>query len=139
MKIEKRLVACFVGHRTTNLSTEQKEKLEKLLEHLIEVGVSTFLLGSRSRFDDLCHELVTRLRERNPVIKRIYVRAEYPDITDEYEKYLLKSYEHTYYPSKIRGSGRAVYVERNFEMIDNSDYCVFFTICKTLLQKVARA
>jgi len=54
------------------------------------------------------------------------VRAEYPDISDTYRAYLLKSFEDTYYPEKIRGSGKVVYVKRNFEMIDHSRFCIVY-------------
>jgi hypothetical protein len=39
---------------------------------------------------------------------------------------LLKNYEDTYYPEKIINSGRASYIERNYEMIDNSQYCIVY-------------
>ena len=32
----------------------------------------------------------------------------------------------TYYPENIANSGRAVYVKRNYEMIDNSRFCVVY-------------
>ena len=41
-------------------------------------------------------------------------------------KYLLKSYDDTYYPEKIISAGRAVYVERNYHMIDKSKVCVVY-------------
>ncbi len=54
------------------------------------------------------------------------MRAEYPDINGDYENYLLEMYEETYYPKRILGSGKAVYVERNCEMIDKSRFCVIY-------------
>jgi len=54
------------------------------------------------------------------------VRAEFPYIDESYKLYLLESYEDTYFPKKIENSGKAVYVERNYEMIDNSLYCVIY-------------
>ena len=66
------------------------------------------------------------MRVKYPHIKRIYVRAEYPYINDHYTSYLLKSYDETYFPEKIIGAGRAVYVERNYEMINQSKFCVFY-------------
>ncbi len=54
------------------------------------------------------------------------MRAEYPYISEQYKSYLLESYDDTYYPEKIRNSGRASYVERNYEMIDNSYYCIVY-------------
>ncbi len=42
------------------------------------------------------------------------------------KNYLLESYEHTYYPEHIIGSGRATYVERNYEMINKSQFCIVY-------------
>ena len=75
---------------------------------------------SKSRFNSLCLELVTVIKEKYPHIKRIYVRAEYPYISEHYKDYLLESYEGTYYPENIIGSGRVAYVERNYEIINKS-------------------
>lgn len=119
--------ACFIGHRIINETEELKLKLIEIIERLIvEKQVDTFLFGSKSRFNSLCLELVTELKEKYPHIKRVYVRAEYPYISEYYKNYLLKNYEDTYYPEKIIKSGRATYVERNYEMIDNSHFCIIY-------------
>ena len=94
-------------------------------------NVDTFLFGSKSEFDRLCLELVTKLKEKYPHVKRIYVRAEFPFINDDYRTYLLKSYDDTYYPEKFHGAGRAAYVERNYEMINNSKYCIVYYVEQT--------
>ena len=118
---------CFLGHRTITETEELTSKLCKIIEMLIvEKQVDTFLFGSKSRFNSLCLELVTKYKEKYPHIKRIYVRAEYPHISQQYKNYLLESYEDTYYPEKIINSGRAVYVERNYEMINDSHFCVVY-------------
>ena len=118
---------CFFGHRTINETEEVKLKLYEIIEKLIvEKQVDTFLFGSKSRFNSLCQETVTKIKEKYPHIKRVYVRAEYPDIKEQYTNYLLESYEDTYYPEHIIGSGRAAYVERNYEMIDNSHFCIVY-------------
>ncbi len=118
---------CFIGHRTIQETEELKRGLHRTIERLIcEAGVDTFLFGSKSRFDELCLETVTQMKEKYPHIKRIYVRAEYPVIDEEYRKYLLECYEDTYFPERIKGAGRVAYVERNYEMIQNSQYCIFY-------------
>ncbi len=116
-----------MGHRKISITYELKKKLYSITEDLIiSKGIGIFLFGSKSDFDDLCLKTVSELKEVYPEIKRIYVRAEYPYINEDYEKYLLENYEKTYYPEHIKGSGRAVYVERNYEMIKQSDYCIFY-------------
>ena len=118
---------CFFGHRTINETEQLKNELRETIENLIiNKNVDTFLFGSKSRFDELCLEVVTKIKEKYPNVKRIYVRAEYPIISEKYKAYLLTKYDDTYYPDKIVGAGRAVYVERNCEMIQNSRYCIVY-------------
>lgn len=118
---------CFFGHRKINETEELKERLRETIENLIvNKKVDTFLFGSKSRFNDLCHELVSEIRKKFPHIKRIYVRAEYPYINERYKEYLLREYEETYYPERIIMAGKATYIERNFEMINNSLFCVVY-------------
>ena len=118
---------CFFGHRTINETEELRIKITEAVEKLInDEKVDTFLFGSKSRFDSFCLEIVSELKEKYPHIKRVYVRAEYPNINDDYKRYLLRSYEDTYYPEKLVAAGRAAYVERNCEMINKSKYCIVY-------------
>ena len=129
MEFEKsRLKTCsFFGHRKIIESAELIEKLHKAIADLIvKCGVNTFLFGSNSAFDRLCYQTVSGLKNEYPHIKRIYVRAEFPYVSESYTRYLLERYEHTYFPERIMNAGRAVYVERNYEMIDNSAHCIIY-------------
>ncbi len=120
-------VCCFIGHRKINETVELVDRLSELIKELIvNEKVETFLFGSRGRFNRLCYELVSMNKEKYPNIKRIYIRAEYPYISESYKKILLTEYEETYYPSRILGAGKAVYLERNEEMILKSDICIFY-------------
>ena len=104
-----------------------RERLYKIIENLIICeDVDTFLFGSKSDFDKLCLAVVTELKYKYPHIRRVYVRAEFQYINDDYKAYLLQSYDDTYYPVQISGSGRAAYVERNYIMIDHSDICIIY-------------
>ncbi len=118
---------CFIGHRKIKEAEALKEKLYKIVENLIiEKEVEIFLFGSKSKFNDLCYAVAAKLKEKHPNIKRVYVRAEYPEISDAYESYLLEDFEQTYYPECAEHAGKAAYIKRNFEMIDKSDFCVFY-------------
>lgn len=118
---------CFFGHRNVSEAESLKIKVYEIMENLIlHNNVDTFFMGSKSKFDRLCRKAVSELKEKYTHIKRIYIRAEYPDISDSYEKYLLENCEETYYPERAINASKAVYVERNCEMIDKSDYCIVY-------------
>lgn len=118
---------CFIGHRTIRETDALKERLYQIVKELItQHHVDTFLFGSKSRFNDLCYNVVTDIQQTYPHISRIYVRAEFPIIHDDYKSYLLESYENTYYPANIHKAGKAVYIERNYDMIRNSQFCVIY-------------
>lgn len=116
---------CFIGHREINVTDELKEKLRVVIECLIvDENIDKFLFGSKSQFDDLCYDIVTKIKKEYPHIKRIFVRAEYPYIDESYKAYLLENYEDTYFPKSVLGAGKASYVKRNCEMIENSRFCI---------------
>ena len=118
---------CFFGHRKITETKELKNRVYRTVEELIKnYKVHTFLFGSKSEFDDLCLDIVTDLKEKYSHIQRIYVRSAFADIDEDYTNYLLEMYEDTYFPEKIRGSGKASYVERNQEMINKSTFCVIY-------------
>ena len=120
-------VCCFFGHRKIRSTEELKRRLYEVVEDLIvNKKTDTFLFGSNSEFDDLCHSIVSDCKKKHSHIKRIYVRAAFPDIDKAYEAHLLERYEGTYFLEKIRGAGKASYVERNQELINRSAFCVVY-------------
>lgn len=119
---------CFVGHRKVERTPELEKRLFVEIEKMINAGVDTFYFGSKSEFDRICYKIVSELKEKYNHIKRMYIRAEFSDVNEDYTNYLLESYEDTYYPDKIRNSGKAAYVERNQHMINQCDYLIVYYI-----------
>lgn len=118
---------CFIGHKKIPKNSILKEKLKHTIELLItDKNVDTFLFGSKSQFDSLCLQTVTELKKTYTHLRRVYVRAEFKYIDNNYHDYLLTIYDKTYFPEKITNSGKAIYIERNNEMINNSDFCIFY-------------
>ena len=118
---------CFIGHRKIENKTQIFEQIKNCVENLInKSNITTFLFGSRSQFNDICLQAVTCLKSKYPNLVRIYLRAEYEYISDDYEKYLLESFDKTVYAKKAERANRLVYIKRNEEMIDNSRFCIFF-------------
>ena len=118
--------ACFIGHRTIESKEEVIFLLKETVEMLIKKGVTTFLFGSKSEFNNLSWEVVSELRQKHPFVKRVFVRSNHQQIDSEYEKYLLQFYEQTIFPPKLEKAGKSSYVERNYIMIDSCLYCVFY-------------
>ena len=132
---------CFIGHRTIEESEELFTLLRDTTKRLIlEEGVRYFLFGSRSAFDDLCHSIVTEYQKEYPHIIRVAYtrRSEYAVKAEEKEKMerswasvlktegKLKDYDAEVQSDRVYSAGKASYVERNYEMIDDSDFCVFY-------------
>jgi len=135
------MICCFIGHRKINITKEQEQKLKAIIEDLIiNNNVSTFLFGSKSEFDSLCHSIVSELKQKHPNIKRIKYtcKSESCLFEDEKEKWQnilsklekqnisLNAFEEEFEHKTKYTSGKASYIERNFAMIDDSDYCIFY-------------
>ncbi len=117
----------FFGHRNTVVTPALCEKVRHTIIRLIEENnVTWFLFGSASKFDELCLKAVTDLQKDYPNIKRMYVRSHSPYIDKRYKDYLLESYDDTLLPKSVENAGKASYIKRNQEMINASDFCVFY-------------
>lgn len=134
-------VCCFIGHRKIEKSIDLTQRVRDVINDLIEnKGATTFLFGSRSEFDDLCHSIVTDLQKNNPQVKRIMYtcRSEYACMKEEKEEreriarevtkrdIKYKDYDGAMMSDRLWSAGKASYVERNQDMINASDYCVFY-------------
>lgn len=140
MRLGGYMKACsFFGHRDTPQTEELKEKVREVVERLIvEEGVDAFLFGSRSSFDELCHIVVTEIKEKYPHIRRIAylckheagclvgtgmeLKRKIKEITgrDVY----VREFEEIKKTDRVNSAGRASYIERNQWMIDDSEIVV---------------
>jgi len=134
--------ACsFFGHRDTPQTEELKQKVSETVERLIvEEGVDTFLFGSRSNFDELCHMVVTELKEKYPHIQRIAYLCKHESgcLAGEGKKeqcrikeltgrdVYVREFEDIKRSSRVNSAGRAAYVERNYWMIDDSCFVIIY-------------
>ncbi len=120
------MTCCFIGHRKIECTPELRERLQSILQELIENGTTNFIFGDHSAFDSLCYELVTELKEKYPEIGRINFRKDYGDTDDYTMQFLISGYEESICPKGVGNAGRASYVERNQAMIRESDVCIFY-------------
>ena len=139
--MEKHKTCSFFGHRKIELTNSLKEKVKDCIENLIiKSNVQTFLFGSKSNFNDLCHSVVSELKNKYPNIKRICYTCKSEGCTLESERqerekiysrlliqeiHLLGFEEEFEHKTKYE-AGRASYIKRNQAMIEDSDVCVFY-------------
>ncbi len=118
---------CVIGHRDFCGNEEIKLKLKNKIIDLIEKdGVANFLFGSKSNFNKFCYDIVTELINNYANIKRVFVRAEYPIVSDNYINYLKGFYEDSYFYSEKLMTNKFSHIRRNQFMIDKSDICIFY-------------
>ena len=131
----------FFGHRKIELTEELIINLRQIIEDLIlHHNVYTFLFGSRSDFDNICYDIVTELKEKYPCIKRLnytckseacIMESERKSWEDKYlniakKEIRLRGFEGEVEHKNKYSAGRASYVMRNYTMIEDSTYCIFY-------------
>lgn len=131
----------FIGHRDTEITYALEIKIQNTIEDLIKNhNVLNFLLGSKSNFNTLCHKVVSKLREKYPNIKRVAYTCKseacilesdlkkWEEIYSQMfkDKVQIFGVEEEYHFKSKYLAGKSSYIERNYAMIDDSDFCVFF-------------
>ncbi len=123
-------VCSFFGHREICITEELKNKLRDVIESLItKENFGIFFFGGFGKFDDLCHEIVTELKNKYSFIKRMYVCEDYKFVDRPHKrpKWLTKEdyEEFIYLDMKYTGFYQRIYF-RNLDMIEQSDFIIFY-------------
>lgn len=139
--MEKHKVCSFFGHRKIGANNNLKHRVKDCVEDMIiKHNVQTFLFGSKSSFNDLCHLVVSELKEKYPNIKRICYTCKSETCTLEHERLELEKiysrvlnkeihllgFEEEFEHKTKYNAGKLSYIKRNQAMINDSDFCVFY-------------
>lgn len=117
----------FFGHRKIVVTDTLIIKLRNLIERfIVSENFGYFYFGGFGDFDQLCYNIVSELKAKYPHIQRIYVYED-ENFLRKKPKYLLhEEYEYfVYYEPKVKYWYYRI-LFRNFEIIDRSDYIIFF-------------
>ena len=123
---------CFTGHRIIKNCDREVivERLEFIIESLIENGVTDFCAGGALGFDTVAAEAVLRIRRRNPKV-RLILMLPCKDQADKWSAENIRKYEdikasadEVNFTSQIytRGCMHA----RNRALVDRSSYCICY-------------
>ena len=108
-------ICSFFGHRDTKPTDELYEKTASAITKALELGYRTFYFGGYGSFDELCHKIVTNIKDESSElnIKRIYCISQ--------ERYLRKNVPY-FNKNKIRTGGILSFILR-------CQPCLFFYNC----------
>ena len=137
---EKYKACAIIGHRKIDITEELKSRLFDIICDMIEnKGVRTFLFGSRSVFDTLCYDIVSYAKEQYGFIESVVYTCKHEAFIDNASKEELeKVFERLGIKDRILSfdreveyrdkyvAGKSAYIQRNYAMIDDCDYCLFY-------------
>ena len=116
------------GHSKIEITKELEDKLIATFEQLIKQGCKYFYFGGFGEFDDLCHKIISELKNTYPHIQRIFCLSDprHQRISkrpkwlkdEDYEEFIYLDLDFDYWYQRI--------YYRNLAMINDSDYCVFY-------------
>ena len=128
MNVDFKSCSCL-AHNKINVSKHLKEKLISIFKELIsKENVKYFYFGGFGEFDDLCHSIITELKNEYPEMYRIFCLSDPRHqrlskrpkwLKDEdYEEITYLDLNFDYWYSRI--------YYRNCEIIDRSDFVIFY-------------
>lgn len=119
------LKSCFfIGHRET--TDEILPILEEAVEqHIVNYGVTEFIVGSYGGFDRLASQVVSRAKNTHPNITLTLLLPYHPA---ERPVELPEGFDGTYYPPDMEHVPRRFAISRaNRSVVDRVDYLIAYT------------
>lgn len=120
---------CFFGHRDAKLSQDELSELRSVVSDLIEKkGVRRFLFGGFGEFDEVCHLIVSDFVGVVSGVERIYCLEDRRYLMPYKRPPYLKEEDYeefVYLDVRFESWYQRIYY-RNLEMIDISDFCIFY-------------
>ncbi len=122
------MLCSIFGHRKIETDINLQE-LKNVLKNLIsERNVDTFYFGGFSEFDDLCHSVISQLKNEFPHIKRVFCLSDERHLRITKRPKWLKDEDYEdfiYLPLSFDWWYQRIYY-RNCAMIDDSDFVLFY-------------
>ena len=126
--MEDNKICSVFGHSVVEVTEKLYELTEAMITKAIEAGCRTFYFGGYGDFDDLCYQIVTKIKyERFDIdITRVYCVSQERYLRKNVRYFKRENYDEVIYlaPS-FEGWYKSIYF-RNCAMIDESDYLIFY-------------
>jgi hypothetical protein len=126
--MENNKICSFFGHRTINITDELYAITKAEIEKSIALGCRIFYFGGYGEFDNLCHQIVTKIKDERAELhlQRIFCVPTEKDLRRA-SRWLKDTAcdKIEYLIPKFNGWYRSIYF-RNCAMIDNSEVIIFY-------------
>ena len=121
-------ICSFFGHREILITDRLYAMTATEIIKAVRLGYNTFYFGGYGAFDNLCHEIVTKIKDENPdfEIRRIYCVSQERYLRKNVRYFKRENYDEIIYltPS-FSGWYKSIYF-RNCAIIDQSDLVIFY-------------
>lgn len=121
-------VCSFFGHREIMLTEELYVTTLTEIEKSVDLGCRIFYFGEFGEFDNLCYQIVTKLKKERPSlhIRRIYCVPQEKQLRKKARWMMDGKYDDIIFLiPKLTGWYRSIFF-RNCAMIDGSDVVIFY-------------
>ena len=121
-------ICSFFGHREVHITDRIYSMTAAEIVKAINLGYNTFYFGGYGAFDDLCYEIVTKIKNENPhlEIRRTYCVSQERYLRKNVRYFKREKYDEVIYLTPVfSGWYKSIYF-RNCAMIDRSDLVVFY-------------
>ena len=120
------MIITFCGHSKMTFSKRKQNELNSLLENqLIENQSCTFYLGWYGDFDNLCFDLLKKLKLSYPHIKLVFIT---PYLDDNYKKLKCakESFDEIIFPPLEEVPKKYAILRRNEWMVEHADFLIAY-------------
>lgn len=131
---------CVIGHRKVVHKEQVKEEfLENIKIIKNHCNKLDCLFGSKSEFNDLCYDVIDNLKKEQIGIRSVFYRCKHEtawlygqDVVDHNLVSFINNestfdrYDEIILSEHLLKTTKNSYIQRNFNMIDNSDICIFY-------------
>ncbi|MBR5817463.1 MAG: hypothetical protein IKY62_02340 [Clostridia bacterium] len=118
-------ICSFFGHRELKITDELYSRTACEITRAIEDGCHTFYFGGYGKFDELCYNIVAKMKEEKPEIKRIYCVAQERYLHKNVPYFKRENYDDVIYLTPTFDYWYKSIYYRNCAMIDKSDIIIF--------------
>lgn len=121
-------ICSFFGHRDIDITDRLYTLTAAEITRAVDMGFRSFYFGGYGSFDDLCHKILTKIKNDNPhlAIKRIYCVSQERYLRKRVRYFNPEDYDEIIYLTPTFTEWYKSIYFRNCAMIDQSDLIIFY-------------